>query len=432
MKLFPIVALVLLFSSLASANCYQKKGISSPPPLAPTNVSMESGWNEAFADVFHILCKNLKTPNTLFRGYRAHPGPNYHGAYLWDSAFITQIWMYWDPHIAQEIVTWILKFQTKEGLLPHAVAEILVKPIRINDSQPPLLAWASWRIFERSHDVKFLAKVYPGLLKYHEWLKRERRHADGLYFWKTAYESGIDNSPRFADRKESWFDDTTKLASVDISSYVALSTEALAHMARVLNKAEDQVRLNQEYFALKKIMNEKLWDDQDGTYYDFDYRKLSFVKFNTISNLTPMVAGIPDEFKAARLMRDIMDQHRYHTLIPFPSVARDDKSFVKDMWRGPVWINMAYLGVLGVQRYGYHKEASELSHAIVKGVFETWKNTGEFYEFYDPERYDIKELTRKKGNLWKRLTLGSKPVKELVGWSGLTNTLIYEFGESWK
>ena len=417
--------------SLATS-CYQKKGVNGPAPLAPESIQLEEGWNEAFADVYRVLCKNLKTPDRLFKGHRAHPGPNYRGAYLWDSAFIMQLWMYWDTRIAQELVHWILRFQTADGLLPHAIAEILVKPVRIHDSQPPLLAWASWRIYERSQDKEFLARIYPGLKKYHEWLKRERRHPDGLYFWKTPYESGIDNSPRFANRRESWFDDTTKLAGVDISSYVALSTEALSRMAGVLGLNQDQKILNQEYSALKHVMNEKLWDDVDGTYYDYDYRTLGFVRINTISNLTPMVAGIPDDFKAARLMKDIMDPARYNTLMPFPSVARDDKTFVKDMWRGPVWVNMAYLGVLGVERYGYHREANDLSYAVVKGIFETWKNTGKFYEFYDPERYDIVELTRKKGNWWKRLTLGRKPVKDLVGWTGLANSLVYEFGDRWE
>jgi hypothetical protein len=42
------------------------------------------------------------------------------------------------------------------------------------------------------------------------------------------------------------------------------------------------------------------------------------------------------------------------------------------------------------------------------------------------------ELRRKKGNLWKRLTLGSKPVKNFVGWSGLANTLVMEYGAEWS
>lgn len=432
MKLLAILLICFTTAAQAYVCPVARKNIATEAPRIPGDVVIEEGWSDAFDAVFTDLCRNLKTPDFLFRGYRAHPGPNYKGAYLWDSAFIMQVWMYWDPQMAQRLVDWILKFQTKDGMLPHAIAEIIIKPKRIHKSQPPLLAWASWRVYERSRDKKFLKRVYPGLKRYHEWLMTDRRHPDGLFFWATPYESGIDNSPRFANRTESWMDDTTQLASVDMSSYVATSMEALANMAAVLGITEDQKRFKSQYADLKRVMNEKLWDDKDGTYYDWDYRTMNFVKIHTISNLTPMVAGIPDDFKAARLMRDIMDPARYNTLIPFPTVSRHDPKFEKDMWRGPVWVNTAYLGILGADRYGYREEAAELSYKLVKGVYETWKNTGNFYEFYDPERYDIKELTRKKGNLWKRLTIGRKPVKRLIGWTGLANTLVFEYGEEWS
>jgi hypothetical protein len=92
---------------------------------------------------------------------------------------------------------------------------------------------------------------------------------------------------------------------------------------------------------------------------------------------------------------------------------------------------MAYYGVVGVDRYGYHREAAMLAKKISMGVFETWKNRGTFYEFYDPERYDIKELNRKKGNIWKQIQLGSKPVDHFAGWTALANTLVLEYGPSW-
>ena len=101
------------------------------------------------------------------------------------------------------------------------------------------------------------------------------------------------------------------------------------------------------------------------------------------------------------------------------------------MWRGPVWYNMAYSGVLGMERYGYHEEAAMLARKLVAGVFETWKNKKNFYEFYDPERYDIKELHRKKGNWWKQIQLGSKPVNRFAGWTALANTMVLEFGNDW-
>src|SRR5690606_657206 len=103
------------------------------------------------------------------------------------------------------------------GKIHHAVVEIIVKPHPYSESQPPLLSWASWRIYQKSKNLDFLKKVYPKLKLYHEWLMKERQHPDGLFFWKHPYESGIDNSPRFSTRSENKFEDTTKMAAVDMS-----------------------------------------------------------------------------------------------------------------------------------------------------------------------------------------------------------------------
>lgn len=426
-----IVALLIGIQAAAFASpCdFKGKGVHSPMPEIPATIIVEEKWKEAFQDVWEVLCDNLKTPTAFYRGYRAHPGPPYKAAYLWDTAFISQIWLHWDTHIAEELIHYILRFQKKSGKIHHAVLEIVVKPVPYSNTQPPLLAWAAWRIYEKSHNKDFLKAIYPKLKLYHQWLLKNRQHPDGLFFWKHPYESGIDNSPRFSNRDESRFLDTTKMAAVDLSAYMALSMEALGHMAEVLGLSSELKEFSSQYTNLQQKMNEKLWDKERGMYFDWDYKKKQFIHMETISNLTPMVAGIPSREQAKLMMNKIIDPSYYNTTIPFPSVARNEASFVKDMWRGPVWINMAYLGVLGVKRYGHSQEAAYLARKIIRGVFETWKNENHFYEFYDPDRYDIKELHRKKGNLWKKITLGSKPVKNFVGWSGLANSLLIEFGE---
>lgn len=401
------------------------KGVELPAPGLPSTAS--ANWQGAYDDTHRLLCKNLKTPNVFFRGYRARPATPFRAAYLWDTAFITQIWRHWDPSMAQKLLDYVFRFQRKSGLIHHAIAEILVKPLPQRATQPPLLSWAAWRVFEKSQDHSWLEGAYPKLKKYQDWLRLERRHPDGLYFWHDPYESGIDNSPRFANRNESFFDDTRRMAAVDMSSYIVLSLEALEHIAEELGLHDEALAYNQEREALKATINARLWDAVSGSYHDWDYRKEDFIRIHTVSDLTPLVAGIPNEAQAALMVSRIMDPTKYNTLIPFPSVARDEKLFVKDMWRGPVWVNMAYLGILGMDRYGYKAEATELAYRLAGGVYDTWETEGSIYEFYDPDRTDIRELHRKKGNWWKKLTLGSKPVKGFVGWSGLVNALLQEF-----
>lgn len=431
LKFLPLLALLWtppahLTADLYSCN-YASRGVDQVPPELPAGAPEE--WLQPYHATYNRLCYNLKKPNQFFRGYRAHPGPPYKAAYLWDTAFIAQVWLHWDVNIAQELMKYIFRFQKKSGKIHHAVLELVVKPLPYKDSQPPVLAWATWQIYQKSHDRAFLTKSYDHLVRFHNWWKRNRRHPDGLYYWIHPYESGIDNSPRFSNRDESVFYNTRVLASVDIASYQAMSLEALANMARELGKPEQADEFLAERAELVEKTNELLWDEVDGNYYDWSYRNKAFVRENTISSLLPLAAGIATPEQAERLLARVRDPKEYNTLIPFPSVARNDKKFVKDMWRGPVWINTAYLGVLGVERYASRQEAAQYARRIIEGVYGTYEREGYFYEFYDPDRLDIRMLHRKKGNWWKALTLGTKPVKNFVGWTGLVNNLVHEYSD---
>jgi neutral trehalase len=424
MKYCYLLLFILSFAAHAKSVGCSHKGITTPPPALPAHAPAE--WQLAHDATYKTLCNNLKTPSRVFKGYRSHPGPPFKAAYLWDTAFITQIWRHWDTDVAQKLLDYLFLYQEPSGRVRHAIAELVITALPQRATQPPLLAWAAWRIFEKSQDTVWLAQIYPKLVKYQDWLRRDRRHTDGLYFWWDPYESGIDNSPRFANRDESFFDDTRQMAAVDMNSYIVMGLEALEKMAVVLDDDKATAFADERTELIEKI-NARLWDVVSGSYHDWDYRKQDFIRVHTVSDLTVLVAGIADPLQASIISARVMDENKYNTLIPFPSVARDEALFVKDMWRGPVWINMAYLGVLGMERYGYQAEARALAHRLIDGVYRTWETEGHVYEFYDPDRTDISELHRKKGNWWKKLTLGSKPVKNFVGWSGLVNALVIEF-----
>lgn len=372
-------------------------------------------WERGFRAVYRTLASNLV--ETGGGRLYARPAPRYPGIYLWDSAFIAEAWRPWDPAMSRDIVRSVLRYQRPSGRISQLRNVLGTSPL----TNPPVLSWAALR----AGDDAFLAEVYGGLARHHAWLNASRRLPDGLYFWAHPYESGIDNSPRFSNRTESRTEDTRQIAAVDLSSYMALDAESLAAIARRLGREEEARVYDAEAAAIRAAINARLWDEETGHYLD---RRLDgrFIRFDTVSSLTPLVAGVATSERAERLVRRIMSPEGYGTLIPVPTVARSDPSFEKDMWRGPVWINMAYLVVLGLERYGRHEEARELSRRLVDGVYRTWEREGELFEFYDPERTDITELTRKKGNWFKQLTLGRKPVRHFAGWTALVNNLAVE------
>ncbi|MBI5200779.1 MAG: hypothetical protein HY925_04250 [Elusimicrobia bacterium] len=377
-------------------------------------------WSEGFDEVYRTLQRNLRENNDGQR--HARPAPKYPGTYLWDSAFIAEVWRKWDPSVAQDVLLSVLRNQKGDGRVPQVVSILGTSDI----SNPPLLSWSAARVARDSKDFFFVDGVYEPLKRFHEWFQANRRHPGGLYFWKHPYESGLDNSPRFASRDEKRFDDTTKLASPDLSAYMVLDAESLAELADLLDKRDEARAFREEAAALRALIEAGLWDEEAGFYFDRNVDTGEFVKVRAISGLVPLVAGVPSPERAQRLRDFIVDPAGFHTATPFPSVARSDPAFEKDCWRGPVWVNMAYLAMLGLERYGYGDDAKSLGRALVDGVYRTYANTGKFVEYYDPDRNDLEELSRKKGNLYKRLTLGSKPVSRFVGWTGLVNTIALE------
>jgi len=402
----------------------ERKQVHTPPPHLLQVPEHATHFQEGYAAVHALLFANLQSPDILSCHRYAHPGPAFRGVYLWDSAFIAQIWKHWDSAAAAEILQAVIALRDGDRL-QHVVADFVQSAY----TQPPLIAWSLARIPDL--DPSLLKTLYPALKAYNGWLHRERQLPNHLFAWRHPYESGIDNAPRFSNRDESRFRETRTLGAPDFSSYVVLQLEALSELARRLGRAGEAEEYVAEAEQIRAAIQRELWHEADGLYYDRDIETGEFVRSRTIASLLPLWAGVPDARMAERLLTTIMDPGKFGGLMPLPSVALDDEAFSRDMWRGPVWMNVAYGVLLGMRRYGFDQEAGQLAWRLCDGVFRVFEAERQIYEFYDPTAHSTKALDRKKGNRWKALTLGTGPQREFVGWSGLVNSMIVEFLFGW-
>jgi hypothetical protein len=395
----------------------------APPDLRVTDQDGDiEAWSRGFSAVNAALYLNLRAPDEIGPRH-ARPAPAFRAIYLWDSAFIAQVWKWWDAETAWDVLSAVVKTRVGDRL-QHFTSEFS----RSVYTQPPLIAWSLQRLMETAEPEQFSRwcdEAYAPLLKYHAWLRENRRLSNGLYAWAHAYESGVENAPRFGDREERRLRDTRTIAAPDLCAYMVLQCEALAAIARERGETMQALGFERETEALRAAVNAHLWDERDGFYFDRT-EDGAFIRSQTIASLMPLWAGIPTQAQARRLVEHVLDPGAFNTLIPAPSVAIADPDFERDMWRGPVWLNTAYAVVEGLKRYGYEAEASDFAYRLCDGVYRTYARTGRFYEFYDPTAYGIKELKRKRGNRWKAMTLGRGPVADFVGWTGLVNTMVVE------
>ncbi|KAF0093385.1 MAG: glycoside hydrolase family protein [Puniceicoccaceae bacterium 5H] len=401
------------------------KGIQrQAPALKVEGLSESKAFDEGFAAVYAYLFSNLQNPDMLAGVRHVRPGPAFRGIYLWDSAFIARVWQDWDPTVGLDALRAVMEVRDGDRL-QHVVADFVASRY----TQPPLIGWAAVEVAKDLPDeeqVAFFKEVYPILDAYQRWLVENRRHPNGLYFWEHAYESGVENAPRFSNTDESRLLDTRRQAAPDMSAYVVLQLESLAAMAQHLGLTDEAAQWQEERDQLARLINEHLWDPETHLYYDIDLDTGDFVKCPTIASLMPLWAGVPDAERAQCLVEWIQRRDGFGTPMPFPSVVRGDSSFEKDMWRGPVWINVAYGGIQGLLRYGYHELAGKLAYRLCKHVYLVFHTERRVYEFYDPELLHTQDLKRKQGNWHKALTLGKGPQRAFVGWTGLVNRMVIE------
>ena len=412
-----------------------KFGISIKPIVSFSDDSKEFGEinyhedeickiKDMFDEIHSQLNLNLVNSYGKCKGHFATPGPKYPAAYLWDSAFISGVWRLWDVEIAKQIMMPFLDNQLDNGQCPQTISLGLIINSKITN--PPLIAWSLVEIARMSGDYSFFRLIYPKLKKFNEFLYRERCNKNGLFVWKHSYESGIDNSPRFTDTSEKIKVNINEIWAVDFNTWMVLHNDRMAEIADKLGFNSDASEFSEKRDKLITLINETLWDSNSGLYFDFNFEKKELIKIPTIFSLFPMFAKVPTIDQAKQLVENIKNPDLFNTLIPFPTVARNEKSFMKDCWRGSVWINTSYVVIKALQFYGENELAAEMAYRIVKGVANTFHNEGSIFEFYDPDNYTLTELSRKKGNFYKQITLGGKPVKNFVGWTGLANTLLIE------
>jgi glycogen debranching enzyme len=97
----------------------------------------------------------------------------------------------------------------------------------------------------------------------------------------------------------------------------------------------------------------------------------------------PLFAGIPEEEQARRMV-DTLENTGFglsdESITPVPSYDRYGFAFFPTRyWRGPVWANINWFLMRGLEHYGYEEQAERLRNTIVS----LCKEQG-FYEYFDP------------------------------------------------
>jgi hypothetical protein len=184
----------------------------------------------------------------------------------------------------------------------HPNGQIPAYEFNLSDVNPPVHAWACWRVYQMSgppgeRDWRFLSSAFQKLLINFTWWVN-RKDQGGKHLFSGGF-LGLDNIGVF-DRSKP-LPDGSRLEQADGTAWMAFYCACMLSIARELAfhtpAAEDTASKFFEHFiliadAMNSLGGTGLWDEEDGFYYDQIYRdkEAQKLKVRSIVGLIPLFA----------------------------------------------------------------------------------------------------------------------------------------------
>ncbi len=364
-------------------------------------------------DAVRSLCEQTLRQNWLegvresdgvpFAYTRPSPG-HYPWQWYWDSCFAAVAWRRFDAQRSERELRTLLAAQEPDGFIGHTIFwigpphdlrrftyNVLSRSATMTASiQPPLLAWA-WSIAVGDPALE------PGIVAHQRWLAEHRDlDGDGLLWIVQPDESGLDASPQFdpiwSGRCHSLpgfvrLVHRNRRLGYDLRRIYAAGSPVCCEV--VTNVLYGLSRLAMGEPSLTPTIVTRMYDEQRGLFSPIARPAPRGRMPVTWAALSPLaLPDLPEEIGRRLVEQYLLDPSRFWLAAPPPSVSADDPAFslrdtvfpgVRRYWRGPTWVNAAWLLWLGMVRLGYQSQADELGRRLGATIIASGLR-----EYYDP------------------------------------------------
>jgi glycogen debranching enzyme len=368
--------------------------------------SPDEKLNRLWYYIWYVVRSNsVRHGNAVKADFTVPTKFGYWGCYIWDSAFhaLGQLHLE-DPQVAQNTLRAILSVQYPNGFVPvnsgaddvevntpsdgtydldprdfyryTEMADPFLGELEYRSPQPhqwgenqqtgkltvqektmlPILGLAAWQVYLTTGDKEFLADIYPSLARYDDWLWRRRNSGDGLLVWYNPEESGWDNASRLFP---------LPVKTVDGSTIAFLLRKMLAESAHILGREEDAAQYSKRAELTAQSINDKMWDDRSGFYYDLSIDGTRRPQ-KSPAGFMPLMAGIVSADRATRLASHLRNPKEFASAAPVPTVSLDDPQFNPRTWgwNGPSWIPSNWLVMESFARAGMTDDSNRIMQAM--------------------------------------------------------------------
>jgi len=218
----------------------------------------------------------------------------------------------------------------------------------------------------------------------------------------------MDNSPRLPRGVDPEFSHG-HMVWIDACAQQILSGKVLAGMAKILGRSDEISDIVKETEFLTSFINEKMWDEKTGFYYDLRNDGLSGVK--TIASYWALAAGIVPEDRLERFVSHLFREDEFFRPHAPATLSADDPDYHPKggYWRGSVWAPTTYMALRALDSYWMYDKARVLAKNHHSAVVKVFEDTGTFWENYAPDFIER----------------GESGMTDFVGWSGLPPIAVF-------
>jgi len=254
----------------------------------------------------------------------------------------------------------------------------------------PFLAQGAVIASEGLGDYQWVKPIWESMRKVVAY--RERTQFDpkyGLFFWENAISSGADNNVALSNDPN----DKSAILATDISTFQYREYKAMAEIADKLGKRNEAAEYRKKAADLKAAMLQHFWFPHDAMFYNIRRDTGNPVKRISYSSFVPLIDDIlPEKSAKETITRYLLN--KYVMLAPYGirSLSKQDPDYNNKAiivpysnWQGPIWINANYLNYISLRRYGFDKEARELSGILGRMVLADIAKWGSMHEDYNAE-----------------------------------------------
>ncbi|HEY1775658.1 MAG TPA: hypothetical protein VGG41_05795 [Solirubrobacteraceae bacterium] len=332
---------------------------------------------------------------------RPSPG-RYRWQWYWDSCFAAIAWRHFDAGRSRLELETLLGAARPNGFIGHTIfwehpvdgARALYYNVVSRDDlmtstiQPPALAFA-WCAAVGDPSLE------PRIVEHHAAITAQRDlEGDGLLWILQPDESGCDASPQFdpiwgrrAQGLPGFLDlvHRNRERRFDIEAVRAAGDPVVCEVLTNVLHGLSRLALGQP--SITPALIDRLYDERRGVFLPTVQPALEARIPLTWTALAPLALPDLPEDIGHQLVASLLDASRFWAPVAPPSVALDEPTFslrerfdgLRRYWRGPTWINSAWLIWRGLVRLGYDEHAANMARAVTDTVAREGLR-----EFYDP------------------------------------------------